>query len=91
MSLASILPQLELSDYDCSKLQRSLGNVVWKYIKTDKDTDMGEVSHRFDHIIAPDDTRSNSANKLHDSSIEHVQPGIAMQSKTPLREARSFP
>lgn len=81
-------PSARTQWYDCTELQRSLGNVVQQNTENEEDMEMGKMSHRFYHMIAPDDTRSNSANKPHNSSTERVQPGIAMQPKSPLREAQ---
>jgi hypothetical protein len=69
------------------RLKRSLGNAVQWYNENEGGTDMGETSHRLYHITAPDDTQPASCII---SSIECVQPGIAMQPKTPLREAQGF-
>ena len=60
-------------------VRRSLGNVVQQSTEHEEDMDKGERAHRFYHMIAPDDTRINSANKLCESSIVGVQPGIAVQ------------
>lgn len=83
-------PSARTQWYDCTKLQRSLGNVVQQSTECEEDMDMGERAHRFYHMIAPDDTRGNSANKLCESSTVRVQSGIVMQPKAPFREAQGF-
>lgn len=52
---------------------------------------MGERAHRFYHMIAPDDTRGNSANKLCESSPVRVQSGIVMQAKGTIQGSSGFP
>lgn len=84
-------PSARTQWYDCTKLHRSLGNVVQQSTEHDEDMDMGERALRFYHMIAPDDTRGNSANKLCESSPVRVQSGIVMQAKGTIQGSSGFP